>query len=140
MDSRTPSLALAALFALAPLVSAQSLADETGLTALRRRLGSAAPSGAGITVGQVEASAPGWTPDASFSEFAGKSFTFASPAPASSGHATVVGQFLYGNATSLAPAISSIHCWEASNWLGGGFINGTGTTPPLVSPAKVAKP
>ncbi len=137
MDLRSPRLVLAALLALAPLSSAQSIADETGLTALRRRLGSAVPSGAGVPVGQIEASAPGWAPDASSPEFAGKTFTLASPQPATSGHATVVGQFLYGSATSLAPAISSIHCWEASHWLGGGFINGTGTTPPLLSPAKV---
>jgi hypothetical protein len=131
-------LASLAALALGAAASAQSIPDETGLTALRRRLGPApAPTGAGVSAGQIEASAPGWTPDASLPDFAGKSFTFHSPAPSASGHATTVAQLYFGNSVSLAPAMAAIHCWEASHWLGGGFINGTGTTPPALSPAKV---
>ena len=137
MLPRTARVFLAALV-LGVAASAQSIPDETGLTALRRRLGPApVPTGAGVSAGQIEASAPGWTPDASLPDFAGKSFNFYSPAPSASGHATTVAQLYFGNSVSLAPAMASIHCWEASHWLGGGFINGTGTTPPALSPAKV---
>src|SRR5262245_3946744 len=104
------------LTALASLARAQSIADETGLTDLIERLGSGAhPTGAGVVCGQVEASGPGWAPDAANPEFAGKSFTYESGAPALSGHATVVGQFYYGTATGIAPGIGDIHCWEALN-------------------------
>jgi hypothetical protein len=85
-----------------------------------------------VRVGQAEANAmPGWAPDATNPEFAGKSFTYNSGAPTVSGHATVVGQFYYGSATSISPGISSVDCWEVTNWLGAGFLNGTSSTAPV---------
>jgi hypothetical protein len=118
--------------------SAQTIADETGLTALRARLGTGAvPTGAGVVCGQVEAPAPGWAPDTLHAEFVGKTFTLHSPSPSISGHATVVGQFYYGLVTGISPGMTDVHCWEALNWLGAGFLNGTGSVPPLAAPFKV---
>src|SRR5688572_16622756 len=118
--------------------SAQSIADQVGLTSLRARLGaSATPDGSGVACGQVEASAPGWAPDPTHPEFAGKTFTMHSGAPTVSGHATAVGQFYFGLVTGITPGISDVHCWEAVNWLGLGFLNGTGSTPPSPAPFKV---
>lgn len=118
---------------------AQSTADQTGLTALIDRLGAAnVPTGAGVEVGQVEASAGGaWTPDIANPEFAGKTFVMQSSNPAVSGHATTVGQYWYGLATSIAPGISTIDCWSATHWLAGGFLNGAGATPPDQVPVKI---
>jgi hypothetical protein len=137
--ARRPRLALALIFpALVPLARAQSTADETGLTDLIARVGPGLqPTGAGVICGQVEANAPGWAPDAAHPEFSGKSFTYESGAPALSGHATVVGQFYYGTATGISPGITDVHCWEATNWLGQGFLNGTGFTVPDTAAFKV---
>src|SRR5438132_638126 len=64
-------------FGLAPATFAQSIFDQIGLTALRDRLGGAAPTGAGIPVMQGEALvAPNaYLPDPSDSQFTGKTFT-----------------------------------------------------------------
>ena len=86
------SIALAAAL-LANASLAQTIPDDTGLTALRQRLGLGnEPNGASVIVGQVEANAPGWAPDTSHLEFAGKTFVYESPLPSISGHATAVGQ------------------------------------------------
>ncbi len=120
-----------ALFS-APLF-AQSVQDITGLTALQDRVGAATPTGATVPVGQVEANAgTGWAPDTTNPEFVGKTFTMKSAAPGVSGHATYVGQRWYGTASSLAPAISSIDCYNASAWLANGWLHGGGSTPPNI--------
>ncbi|MCC7013328.1 MAG: hypothetical protein IT454_12255 [Planctomycetes bacterium] len=129
---------LATAAALSHTALAQSIPDSTGLTALRQRLGAVnVPSGVSVIVGQVEANAPGWAPDAAHLEFAGKSFTMVSPTPTISGHATAVGQYYYGLSTGIAPGIASVLCWEAIHFLGTGFINGTGPTPPKIAAFKV---
>lgn len=135
-----PSRRLAALALLASAVpaSAQTIPDETGYTALVQRIGLAAvPTGAGVIAGQVEASAPGYMPDANNPQFAGKTFNALSNGAAISGHATVVGQYYYGLATSLSPGITQVDCYEASHWLSTGFLNGTGPTPPKIGAFKV---
>ncbi|MCK6445229.1 MAG: hypothetical protein L6Q99_02460 [Planctomycetes bacterium] len=109
---------------------AQSVQDQTGLTALQDRLGASAPTGAGVRLGQVEASAGGWAPDTTHPEFVGKTFTFKSASPLPSGHATYVGQRWYGLSSSLAPGVTEIDCWNATAWMANGFLNGGGTTPP----------
>ncbi|MBI5435310.1 MAG: hypothetical protein HZA52_20925 [Planctomycetes bacterium] len=129
-------VASASLFASSPAL-AQSVQDLTGLTALKDRLGASAPTGAGVPLGQVEANAGGWTPDTTNPEFAGKTFTFKSPSPAPSGHATYVGQRWYGNTSSLAPGVTTIDCWDANGWLNNGFVNGTTATPPDLVTVKI---
>jgi hypothetical protein len=110
---------------------AQSVHDQTGLTALKDRLGANAPTGAGVPIGQVEANGgTGWAPDTNDPEFAGKTFTMKSASPGNSGHATAVGQRAYGLLTGLAPGVNSIECWEAGHWIGGGFLNNNLPTPP----------
>jgi hypothetical protein len=129
--------ALSLLVSAAPAF-AQTTQDETGHSALVERIGLAAvPTGAGVIAGQVEASAPGYMPDANHPEFVGKTFNSLSSGAAISGHATVVGQFLYGIFTSIAPGIAQVDCYEASQWLSTGFLNGTGPTPPKIGAFKV---
>jgi hypothetical protein len=105
--------------------------DEMGYTALKLELGAAMPTGAGISVSQVEApestGSPGpYLPDTSNSEFSGKSFTTKSGFASVSGHATSVALNFYGNATSIAPGISAIDNYEANDWVGSGYLR-TGT-------------
>lgn len=125
------------LFAFTGIAAAQTIPDETGLSALIERLGAAqTPTGALVYVGQVEASAPGYLPDANHPEFAGKTINALSTGGIS-GHATVVGQYYFGLSTSLVPGVSQIDCYEASQWLSTGFLNGTGPTAPKIGAFKV---
>ena len=118
--------------AVALTVRAESNADLTGLTALIARLGPGnQPTGANVEVGQVEGSdGTGWAPDPDSPGFAGKTFTMVSPNPVSSVHATGVGQYFYGNTTSISPGITGIDCYEVVHWAYEGFLSVSGTAPP----------
>lgn len=134
---RVLSIPLASCVSLCA-ANAQSTADLTGLTALRARLGAPlTPTGAGVRVGQVEAPAPGFMPDPAHPEFVGKVFNALSPMPATSGHATAVGQYYFGAATGISPGPVDVDCYEANNWLLTGFLNGGGATPPHTALFKV---
>ena len=85
---------------------------DIGYTALQTELGSAMPTGAGVKVTQVEAS--GGKPDPSNAAFAGDTFTLKTPGLTVSSHATTVGQYFYGNSSSIAPGITNIDCYDAS--------------------------
>lgn len=98
-----------------------TLKDDIGFTELSSLLGASLPSGSGVPVFQVEATdaAGNWAPDATNSEFAGKSIV-ALGLPASVGassHATTVAKNFYGNGTSISPSISDIGAHSASTWL-----------------------
>lgn len=112
--------------------SPQSNADETGLTALIARLGAGnQPTGANVEVGQVEGDdGTGWAPNPSTPGFLGKTFTMVSPNPVYSTHATGVGQYFYGNTTSISPGITQIDCYELVHWAYDGFLKYPGTAPP----------
>ena len=122
-------------------VRADWMAD-VGYTDLYSRLGSAIPTGSGITVTQVEAdndsstTVVAYKPTSSLSEFSGKSFTFTPSSAAqylamfptsgvtsiaNSDHATIVGRLLYGSVSSMSPSVSTIRSWEASYWLNAGL-------------------
>lgn len=117
-----PATRLATMLLLLGMgIAAPARADEVGLQELVARLGSAAPTGAGVPVGQVEANTEGgltfYGPDQSRAEFAGKTFTPMSGTMAASWHATTVGTSLYGSGTSIASGITSIFNYEANNWI-----------------------
>jgi len=91
---------------------------EIGYTALSQELGSALPTGSGITVAQIEAKeASGfYAPDFSLSQFAGDTLTIESGgASGVSSHATSVGLNLYGS-TSMTPGINTIDCFYSYDW------------------------
>lgn len=126
MQTRIP----AALVAIA--IAASAPADEVGILALRARLGAAAPTGANVSVGHVEAqeSVGNFGPNRSLAEFAGKAFTDMSGSSGSSGHATFVGQNMYGSATSIAPGIPRVWVYEAASFAQGASLNtGSGLGP-----------
>jgi len=114
-----------------PAVSAATIADEAGLTALVERLGGAPPTGAGVIVAMAEATVNnGYKPNPSNAEFAGKTFTLVSGATNASSHATTVGRHYYGLATGISPGPDDVHCYSASGFLGGNFLNGTTPSQP----------
>lgn len=106
---------------------------DIGYIQLKTELGSAVPTGAGVTVAQVEAIATtggtDFRPDSADSQFAGKTIQFMASGTVS-GHATGVGTLFYGNTGSIAPAISSIYSYDVETWLTTGYLAaGTGNDP-----------
>jgi hypothetical protein len=105
---------------------------DIGLTSLQSQLGAAMPTGAGISVSQIEAGTA-YRPDTSL--FAdNKNFEFLSGgSTAESSHATTVGRYFYGPA-SVAPdagaAGATIGIYSAGGWIGGDFLRpGTSQMP-----------
>lgn len=109
--------------------------DEIGharLLQLAAAAGQNIPAATGTGVSQIEANtiAGDYAPDTASSLLAGKSFTFKSGASGVSSHANRVALNYYGNA-SLLTANSTVDLYNASNWLGSGFLNlGAGFTAP----------
>ena len=62
-------------------------------------------------------------PKPALNRYAGKTFTDMSGSSGISGHATFVGQNLYGSATSIAPGISRIWVYEAGSFAQGACLN-----------------
>lgn len=107
---------------------------DIGFTALQEKLGMAMPTGAGISVTQVEAmedkDGTGPLPPAEYrpdpAVFPGKNFIYGSGGSAGfSNHATNVGRYFYGG-SSLAPGIGvspeSITVYEANGFLQNDFL------------------
>jgi autotransporter-associated beta strand protein len=144
VKTRIRLIALATLVGIlaVPLAYAQGqftgpLADATGYTSLRSRLGAATPTGTGIVVEQVEAIYPentnNYLPNSADSSLAGRAIIDMTMGGGVSGHATTVGRNFYGN-YSLAPGIHTIDVYEANHWLNAGFLYTGGYVPwPLPS-------
>jgi hypothetical protein len=87
--------------------------DDIGYTRLQAELGTAAPSGAGVTVAHVEYSQP----DPNDTEFIGKHFTWATGPDSKSGHATATARYLFGQWTSIAPGVTQVIRYDADGWV-----------------------
>ena len=105
--------------------------DDVGYARLAQAMGTAVPDGQGVTATQVEAAVTvegetHWMPDSGDTQFTGKTIIDATGGDdGSSGHATGVGRYFYGNTLSTAGGIGTIHVYEANDWIGLGFL-GTG--------------
>jgi len=126
------SLAMAMVLAAPPLTVADEL-DEIGYRSLVDRLGAAAPTGAGIVLGQVEVPNPGYGPNQSDPEFAGVTFIEETGAAGTSGHATTVATRFYGQNLSPAPGVATVHLWDVNQFLFSGYLK-QGTASPPASP------
>jgi hypothetical protein len=130
-------LVLAMLLAGSGQPALATLYDDIGYTQLVNELGADVPTGAGVEVTQVEAySGSSYLPGAD-PQFTGKTFNPPLPSTNTSAHATTAGRYFYGNISSLAPGITNISCYEASDWLGSGFL-GNLNSAPLISSSRVA--
>jgi hypothetical protein len=113
--------------------------EDVGFTALQTQLGASMPTGAGISVSQVEAPDGSGNYRPSTATFSTKNFLFPSGgSTTASGHANTVGQYLYGS-SSLSPDIgvspNRVTSYEANSYLGAGFLNlsNTGALPSVES-------
>ncbi|MGK0442582.1 MAG: hypothetical protein ACJA0N_002394 [Pseudohongiellaceae bacterium] len=117
--------------------------DDIGYTELYDTLGINTPTGAGFNVTQVEAGSSGsWIPNTDDSQFTGKSIsnqsTTSTPTTDYSSHATAVGRYFYGNSSSIATGITTIHSFEAGSWLLDDFLRTNYTSKPLSSSSRIA--
>lgn len=128
--------------------------DDIRFTQLKAELGASLPTGAGVSVMQVELATPtttgtAWSIDSggyafnASTEFSGKTITPRSASYAtddtSVNHASTVAQFFYGNSVSTAPGITTVDTYEVNNWLVGGFLNTTtGYLPLNTSTVRIA--
>lgn len=131
---------------MAASAHAQSYRDDIGYDDLVDRLGAAVPTGAGVTVMQVEAptgtdsaNLPIWSPVSGTSSnvFTGVTFSFVTNSggrsPTTSGHAIGVGNLFYGN-SALASGISSVQLGLVGDWLFTDFLGlGTATAPSITN-------
>ncbi|HMP57939.1 MAG TPA: PEP-CTERM sorting domain-containing protein [Gemmatales bacterium] len=119
--------------------AAQTYLDLIGYSALQQRLGAATPTGAGITMSQIEGGfgdpPANYRPDVTNPNFSGKTFNFLGGPGGVSGHATGVGLIQFGNA-GMASGVSTIdsYClvfdFGSTDWAGGAFLNfGTSLVP-----------
>ena len=100
--------------------------NDVGFTRLTAEQGASTPNGAGVAVTQVEADqsqgGSNYFPDTTSSEFTGKTLTAKNTPDTTSGHATTVGAFFYGNNSSMTPGITSVDVFNADDWLQGSFL------------------
>ena len=117
---------------------AQTYFTDIGYTALQDRLGAATPTGAGVSLVQVEAPSSGnYRPNTSLSQFSGITFTDHSTGGSTSTHATDVGKYLYGRTNSMAVGVTQVHLYNANTWLGSEYLNTGTVNAPLVSPGRI---
>ena len=102
---------------------------DVGYAALADELGDVLPDGTALPVCQVEAATTvddesTWMPNPDNTAFSSKALNDISGSPDGvySGHATIVGQLLYGDSTSMASGITDIDVYNASHWLSNGYI------------------
>jgi len=89
--------------------------DDIGLTALLAELGGSAPTGAGISVSQVEGPDinTNYAASASDTELGGKTVTLKTGASGQSGHATYVARSYCGSVNGIAPGVTQIDAYAA---------------------------
>lgn len=107
--------------ALAGARAGASDLDDIGYTALAGRPGVTLYRGAGVPVAQVEVPPTGtgnYAPDTSDPQLAGRVFALKSGATAVSPHASLVGQYFYGD-KSAAHAIPSVNLYAADSFVAG---------------------
>jgi hypothetical protein len=117
-----------------------------GVTDLINRLGTAAPTGAGIPVSHIEAggyvSADGitfeyaYTPETTQPFFAGRDFTFKSGPGVFTNHATNIGAHWYGN-NGIAPGVTDIDLYSAERYWGGDHLQNGSKLLPSVETQRV---
>lgn len=122
-----------------PYTSAQDWRELVGYNKLKSEVGASLENGAGIAVSLVEAGGTNKTfmPDGSNAEFTGKNIVNGTGSGgAISGHATGVGQIMFGNSSSIAAGVTQITAYDAEDWV---YIrSGVGTVNnPLPNPFSV---
>lgn len=147
----TSIVCLGTLFVTQPAGRADYL-DDTGYRELEVELGASLPTGQGVSVSQVEAGAPDYSPEAGSGTFAatdpslsGVTLSVKSGDSGASSHALLVAQHFYGrnrnpaaSRVGFTPGITVADVYgigedssDTGSWLGDGFLT-PGSGPPLV--------
>lgn len=119
-----PLRAISRLTALAVLFAPSLRADwkdDIGYTRLIQTYATGVPTSVSAGVTQVEAndsSGNSYLPDSTSSEFTGKTIGNLGSGSGTSGHASAVGSYFYGNTGSLLPGTTQIDAYSAMTWAG----------------------
>lgn len=115
---RRGTMVLCAVLVLCAAGAQADWMSEVGFTQLKAELGANMPTGAGITVAQVEAGDGSGNYLPNPTDFSGKIFTDMSQTGTSgiSAHATYVGDCFYGN-SNMSPGITTIDEYEATDFI-----------------------
>lgn len=113
--------------------------EDIGLTALLAELGGSAPTGAGVSISQVEGLVgSNYAAVATDPELTGKSITLKSGASGGSGHAIFVARSFCGSTNGIAPGLTQIDAYEINEWLQTNFLNaGNNNTAPLAEVRRI---
>jgi hypothetical protein len=105
--------------ACASVVTQAGWREDIGLDRLQARLGKTTPTGAAVSVSQVEMCVQGsdYVPDRRNGSFVGKSINVRSGDGGFSTHATTVSQYYFGVGSSPALGIRSADIYEANGWI-----------------------
>lgn len=123
---------LASIIVLWSVTALASIKDDIGYTDLQAMLGEDTPTGAGISATMVEALYNGgYVPSIS-----GKTITPMSPGTTTSTHATAVAGRLCGS-SGISSGVDNINVWEASHWVGSGFLKTNQSSAPTVETSRV---
>lgn len=135
------------------------LKSDIGFTRLQATLntqGQSLPDGSGVQVLLAEACTHSidddndpetpeiclaWLPDASNTQFQGKTFNDISQSTSGlfSGHATGVARLFFGNTSSIAPGINFVDTYLADHWLEDGYLQATNPSLlPTISSNRIA--
>jgi hypothetical protein len=130
-----PKLAILIPVFMLPVSALADWKTDVGYVDLQTALGAGIPTGAGVSVSQIEAN-EGTSPtfkylaDFTHAENTGKTLSDASGiATANSSHAFGVGQVFYGNTSSIAPGVTSVTGFEANDWINNKLKYASGTDP-----------
>lgn len=95
-----------------------------------------APS-AGFTHTEAPDLLANYLPDTASSNFTGKTFTIKSGSSGTSGHATTVATYFYGNTTSLVTGNIPVDLYNANGWIGSNFLRTGGFNAPATESRSV---
>ncbi len=135
----TPRLVLI-LFVSFFTVARAGWKDDVGYTRLQQTFATDVPTAVIAGVAEIEAGDANsnyYLPNAADAAFSGKTIVNKSPGFGSSGHATAVGRYFFGNTNSLIPATTVIDAYHAGNWQGAGFLNAGSSSMPQVESRRV---
>jgi hypothetical protein len=130
---------LGLLLLATPCVSFAGHKEDIGLTALLAELGGSTPTGAGVSISQVEGLVGSdYATVATDPELTGKIVTLKSGVSGGSGHATVVARSFCGSTNGIAPGLTQIDAYEVNGWLQDDFLNfGNGNAAPTVESRRI---
>jgi len=108
--------------------------DEIDYTKLKAEYGTSLPTGQGVKIAQIEALRDGAWATPATGELSAKTFTyFSSIGTVYSSHASDVGTYLGGSASSMTPGLDGWPCFESSYYTMRSLLSGRSADPAVAT-------